>query len=306
MIPRVFHDLGDDDSGDHKLALSLVRDLTGQNDGGSDVDLLVACEAFQAVHREMKDPRRGDTDADDDALGVVVTRWYEALDAAVAIPARTAAGQQAKLRTVFVALEDAMRDEAMHGNREEFVTLAVLAEMVGADVVLPAADREPAVAEADVARPSRLTEDAELEDCAIFDLESVFVDMRADIAIIGHIATSEREVSPDVWRRIEDHLDLVCDTLETSWKVAFEHRHVLHNVLKAERAANKALKRARIEKAAPGSAADIERAEAMWTTLRTLGRLRWNSATRRSPTRRRRDHGHEQRPGQRRRCTLPG
>ena len=79
---------------DINVALSLVRDLTGQAGRGPDAELLTACEAFHRIHAEMKDPRRGDTDADDDALGVVVGRWYDALDAAVGIPARTAAGQQ--------------------------------------------------------------------------------------------------------------------------------------------------------------------------------------------------------------------
>ena len=92
-----------------------MRDLTGQAGQGPDEELLTACEAFHRIHAEMKDPRRGDTDADDDALGVVVGRWYDALDAAVGIPARTAAGQQAKLRTVYTALSDAMKDEPLFG-----------------------------------------------------------------------------------------------------------------------------------------------------------------------------------------------
>jgi hypothetical protein len=87
MIPGVFRDLGDEDTADHTLALSLVRDLTGQEGPGPDAELLTACEAFHRIHAEMKDPRRGDTDEDDVALGLVVGRWYAALDTAVAIPA---------------------------------------------------------------------------------------------------------------------------------------------------------------------------------------------------------------------------
>ena len=55
--------------------------------------------------------------------------------------------------------------------------------------------------------------------------------------------------------------------------VARENRHVLGDALKAERAEVEILKRERIEDAAPGSPADIERAEAMWTSLRTLARV---------------------------------
>jgi hypothetical protein len=40
------------------LALSLARDLTGQNGPGPDADLIAACEAFQATQAEMKEPQR--------------------------------------------------------------------------------------------------------------------------------------------------------------------------------------------------------------------------------------------------------
>ena len=198
---------------------------------------------------------------------------YAALNAVVAIPARTAPGQQAKLRAAYVALEDALHDDPMCGHREEWAALRVLGELVDTSPTLPAEDPEPDAAPAADAQPARLTEDAELEDYAIFDLESAFFDMRAEIAIIGHIATSERVVGPEVWRRIEDHLELALDTLETSWKVAYEHRHVLSNALKAERAAYKALERARIEDAQPGSPADIEDAEGLWTFMQNISRM---------------------------------
>ena len=140
MIPPVIRDVSSTAIGtaDINLALSLARDLTGQADPGPDRELLAACETFHRIHAEMKDPRRGDTDADDDALGLVVERWYTALDAAVAIPARTAVGQQAKLRTVYTALWDAMKDEPLFGNREEFAALAALRELLG-DAADPAA-----------------------------------------------------------------------------------------------------------------------------------------------------------------------
>jgi hypothetical protein len=76
----------------------------------------------------------------------VVERWYVALAAAVAIPARTAAGQQAKLRVVRVALAEAMDGEAFYGNREEYATLTVLGELLGSDLVLPAVAPAPSAA----------------------------------------------------------------------------------------------------------------------------------------------------------------
>ena len=85
----------DTGTADINLALSLARDLIGQEGRGADAELLTASEALHRIYAEMKDPRRGHTEADDDALGLVVDRWYAAMDAVVAIPARTAAGQAA-------------------------------------------------------------------------------------------------------------------------------------------------------------------------------------------------------------------
>jgi hypothetical protein len=104
-------------------------------------------------------------------------------------------------------------------------------------------------------------------------METLFFQMHAEIDIIGHVALSEREVSQEVWCRIEDHLDLALATLDDTWTLAQERRHALRDAFKAERAARTLLQRTRIEKAAPGGIEDIERADAMWTMLRTMARL---------------------------------
>ena len=83
----------------------------------------------------------------------------------------------------------------------------------------------------------------------------------------------DRQVSPEVWRRIEDHLDLALDTLEETWKLALERRYALRDVLKAEQAARKLLERTRNVDAQPGSPADIEAAEAMWSVMRTITKM---------------------------------
>jgi hypothetical protein len=164
-----------------------------------------------------------------------------------------------------------MKDEPVFGNREEFATLAALNELLGeAAGPVPKSDAAPTAAEAPAAQTAEpaAQEDveaplaaSEVADNALFDLESAFFDMRADIAIIGHIATSERVVGPEVWRRIEDHLDLAIDTLEETWKLAQERRHALRDAFKTEQAAHKLLQRARNADAQPGSPADIEDAE---------------------------------------------
>ena len=283
VIPPVIRELSSTDIGtaDINLALSLARDLTGQVDASPDAELLTACEVFQAVHREMKDPRRGDTDSDDDALGLVVERWYTALDAEVAILARTAEGQQAKLRTVYTALWDAMKDEPLFGNRKEFATLVALRELLGdaADPAPRTSCRREVSNERRTDAPAAqddveaLLAASEVADNALFDLESAFFDMRADIAIIGHIATSERVVGPEVWRRIEDHLDLAIDTLEEIWKLAQERRHALRDAFETEQAAHKLLRRTRNADAQPGSPADIEDAETLWGFMQTISRM---------------------------------
>ena len=112
-----------------------------------------------------------------------------------------------------------------------------------------------------------------MEDYAIFDLEEVFADMRADIEIIGCVATSDRRASTEAWVRIQSHLELALQTLESSWEVARENRHVLRDAFKAERTEVEILKRKRIEDAAPGSPRDIEQSEAIWTMLRTFARM---------------------------------
>ena len=86
--------------------------------------------AFDAAHADLK-TYRGDTDEDDAAVASALDRWYAALDVAVAIPARTVAGQQAKLRAAHTALWDALKDEPTFGNREEYAALAVLRELLG-------------------------------------------------------------------------------------------------------------------------------------------------------------------------------
>ena len=279
VFPPVLREVASLDSttADHRLALSLVRDLTGQEGPRPDAELIAACAAFDAAHAETKAPR-GETDADDEVLARAIERWYVALYAAVAIPARTAAGQQAKVRVVYTALWDALKDEPICGHKEEFAALRVLAELIGADdLVLPAEDPEPAAAPTEAPAEEydldSLLAAAEDADSRFYDMESVFLDMRADIEIIKHVARTEAEVSVDAWVRIHDHLDLACDTLESSWGVAKERRHALSDALKAERAERKALERARIDDAQPGSPADIEDAEALWTFMQNISRM---------------------------------
>jgi hypothetical protein len=220
MIPPVIRDVSSTAIGtaDINLALSLARDLTGQAGTGLDGDLLTACEAFHMAHSEMK-AGRGETPEDEAALGRAMDAWYAAIADVKAIPSRAAAGQQAEARVVYTALHDVLPIEMEDGHREEFAAHAFLAELLG-DVVLPAEDREAAVAEADDTQPDRLTEDAELGDYAIFDVESVFFDMRAPT--LPSSATSPH-LSGRCHRRCGVASRIISTSPVTHWKVCPAH-----------------------------------------------------------------------------------
>jgi len=169
---------------------------------GLDTELLAACEAFHATHAEMKDPRRGHTEADDEALAVVIERWYAELDAVVAIPARTAVGQRAKLRTVYIALDEAMRPEPVFGNREEFATLAVLRELLG-DAAVPAPKSDAALGGTAAMKPPggrgkavTLSEVTGIADRFWTDLDALAdraePDQRATVITLGIAAVGQR------------------------------------------------------------------------------------------------------------------
>ena len=166
-----------------------------------DVDLLVACEAFHAAHRDMK-AGRGDTPEAEAAIGWAIDDWYAAIAAVRAIRAHTPAGQQAKARVAHTALHDVLPIEEEEGHREEFFALSVLAELLGTTAALPTAADAPATptdapaAQNDIEALLVAAEDA---DGVFYDLESVFLDMRVEIDIIKHVARTEAEVSVDVW-----------------------------------------------------------------------------------------------------------
>ena len=116
VFPAVLRDLASLDSttADHRLALSLVRDLTGHAGPGPDVDLLAACATFDAVHAEWKAPR-GETDADDEVLARVSERWYIALYAVVGRRARRAAvSRQQRRRAVPLRHPEDRGDRVRH------------------------------------------------------------------------------------------------------------------------------------------------------------------------------------------------
>jgi len=79
IVPAVIRDVGDEDTPDHKLVLSLVRDLTGQAGPGTDAELVRLCDRLVAIEIEEEDLQ--DRIADDDERDVLrepLTAEYEA------------------------------------------------------------------------------------------------------------------------------------------------------------------------------------------------------------------------------------
>jgi len=90
-----------------------------------DADLLAACEAFLARHTALKAPLPKTDPAQEREVGARLEHWYAALGAVTTIPARTAAGQQAKARVAHTALADALDGEDPACHREEFGSVSV-------------------------------------------------------------------------------------------------------------------------------------------------------------------------------------
>jgi hypothetical protein len=128
------------------------------------------------------------------------------------------------------------------------------------------ADDFPAIA---IAAAINAPEAAPETEWALGDIEPVLFELRANIGILGHLAMAQNEVTPDEWQHVENGLISVHARLEALWTAAWEQG-------KSERRAHKeALADAQAEPktAAPGSEADIKRAEFLWRMLRNVATI---------------------------------
>jgi putative hemolysin len=116
------------------------------------------------------------------------------------------------------------------------------------------------------------TTETEKSDWPLGDLEPLICDMRASVGILGHLITTNsspnNEVNDDEWRKVETDLIDYAKRIETLWNAAYDQRNAEIIATEAEHAA--ALAAVRAEKAAPGSAETISKANAMWTALRGI------------------------------------
>jgi hypothetical protein len=103
--------------------------------------------------------------------------------------------------------------------------------------------------------------DGLMEGWEIGDVEPVLHKLKAEIAIFGHLLNTPDKVDPDTFAQLEDsliesHAALV-DRWHGSWRFEMQERN----------AAMAALEAAKAERAAPGSKADIQYAEMLWSML---------------------------------------
>jgi hypothetical protein len=122
----------------------------------------------------------------------------------------------------------------------------------------PIADDFPAIA-AVINAPEADTPEPEW---SLGEIEPALFELRANIGILGHLATAENEVTQDEWQFVEGNLINCHRRLEALWLAAWDQR-------KAEQEAHDAaLVAAKTRTAAPGSASDVAQADAVWALLR--------------------------------------
>jgi hypothetical protein len=203
---------------------------------GPDGELLAACEAMDALSAEFNaDPRdqapgtpEDDTRMPNDAritqeMRCVLTRIERA-------PCTTLDGAHILARTPMREYPDILKElngDFINTRLHRPLIIKLLGDAANppaksAAAPSPTTEAPAAPTDAPAAQDhvEALLAASEVADSALFDMETLFFEIRAEIDVIGHIATSERQVSPEVWRRIEDHLDVALDTLEETWKLA--------------------------------------------------------------------------------------
>jgi len=104
---------------------------------------------------------------------------------------------------------------------------------------------------------------------ALMDIEPALHDMRNATAMLGHMATSDAEVLTEHLHFIEDRLIAAHRRLEALWQQAWQDR----KAERAQHAAELAAAEARAKEAAPGSVAQIKRAQVLLSILRTGHRV---------------------------------
>ena len=97
-----------------------------------DRELLSACASFNAIEAEVQriNGKKG-AEYDDDEMDIAIAAWYDALEVAHRVSARTPAGLKAKGTIAHLSLRMPWRRIRRPRSREEFFAHSVLYEMKG-------------------------------------------------------------------------------------------------------------------------------------------------------------------------------
>jgi len=104
-------------------------------------------------------------------------------------------------------------------------------------------------------------DDTPVEEWDIGDVEPVLLNLKAEIAILGHLINAPDDVEPETWARLEDALLASHAALKERWHGAWRFHLAERN------AAVEELKAAKAERGPPGSVDDIKNADAVWGLL---------------------------------------
>src|ERR1019366_4049882 len=127
---------------------------------------------------------------------------------------------------------------------------------------MPEAEQTPTTPAPDDSAP-----DDTMEEWEIGDVEPVLLNLKAEIAIRGHLINTPDDVESDTWARLEDALIASHAALIERWHGAWRFE------ISERKTAMEALKAAKAERDAPGSAGDVEQAESCWRLLRSAGKV---------------------------------
>jgi hypothetical protein len=105
------------------------------------------------------------------------------------------------------------------------------------------------------------------ESWAIGEIEPILLEMKAQIGIMDHLVASPNEVDAAEWYSVGNYLSDAHGRLKACWRPALEQQAVQRKAHEA------ALAVAQARTAAPGSVADLERADAVWALLRGTAKV---------------------------------
>lgn len=127
------------------------------------------------------------------------------------------------------------------------------------------------------------TADPSISDWPLGDIEPALADLRSTAAMLGHMATSEKEATTEDLHYLQGQIIAAHRRIEAFWSQAFDQQGRDCKMRAAERAAHKAALTAAEARAAPGSQAAAESVAACWSLLASVAKVMREQAERAIP-----------------------